>query len=371
MAILDSIIEKGCFCIVTTHHGALKNYAFSNSRVENASVEFDADAMKPVYRIVMGLPGESHAVDISRRCGLSTAVVERARHYLDEGCGDVSALIAALSEMNRAAADVLRELLTERQSLREERRDLDLYEVRLRQKEAELASGSLGSLRRLLDESRKTLENLVRELREGEITREKTLKVKDFLSSLESAAEREAESFESMKADIGKMEVSMIDGDENSRAVPIDGEIRPGLAVLAGSKRLPGVIRRQSKKSFWVVEVGSISMTFSEKELFAAKPPTKPMRTADVDYSLSAPSAELELNLRGMRLNDALEALQQHIDQAIILGMWNFAVIHGKGDGILRRGVHDYLSAQSAVADFHFSTPELGGFGRTEVALKH
>jgi DNA mismatch repair protein MutS2 len=373
MAILDNIIEKDCFCIVTTHHGALKNYAFSNSRVENSSVEFDTAAMKPAYRIVMGLPGESHAFDISRRCGLSVGVVERARRYLDEGCGDVSALITALTEKNRAAGDVLRELQTERQCLQEERRGSALRERCLRQNEAELASGSLGSLRSLLDESRKTLENLVCELREGEITREKTLKVKNFLSCLEESVEREAENFESMKADIADMERPVGGETEDSHTVPIDGEIRPGLAVLAGAKRLPGVIRRQAKKGFWVVEVGSVSMTFPENGLSTANPQTKPSKpkTASVDYSLSAPSAALELNLRGMHLNDALEMLQRHIDSAIILGMWNFAVIHGKGDGILQHGVHDYLSAQSTVASFHFSTPELGGFGRTEVALKH
>jgi DNA mismatch repair protein MutS2 len=90
-----------------------------------------------------------------------------------------------------------------------------------------------------------------------------------------------------------------------------------------------------------------------------------------VDYSLPVPSAAPELNLRGMRLNEALEVLQRHIDSAVIMGMRNFAVIHGKGDGILQRGVHDYLSVQNIVADFRFSSPELGGFGRTEVELKH
>jgi DNA mismatch repair protein MutS2 len=78
-----------------------------------------------------------------------------------------------------------------------------------------------------------------------------------------------------------------------------------------------------------------------------------------------------ELNIRGMRLNDAIEALQRHIDSAMVSGLWNFAVIHGKGDGILQRGVHEYLKNRTSVEDFHFSRPELGGFGRTEVTLKH
>jgi DNA mismatch repair protein MutS2 len=369
MAILDSIIEKNCFCIVTTHHGALKNYAFSNSRVENASVEFDTAALKPAYRIVMGLPGESYALDISLRYGLSAQIVARARRYLDEGCGDVSVLIAALKEKNRAAENGLRETQAERQRLLDERHEFDLREMRLRQKEAELASGSLVSLHHLLDESRKTLENLVRELKEGEITREKTLKVKGFLAELEKSVEMETENLENMKPDIVNAEIPAAD----LYAAPIDGTIYPGLAVFAGTKRLPGIIRRPAKKGFWVVEIGSVSMTFPERELAYANPSTKqskPMATS-VDYSLPVSSAVPELNLRGMRLNEALEVLQRHIDSAVIMGMRNFAVIHGKGDGILQRGVHDYLSVQNIVADFRFSNPELGGFGRTEVELKH
>lgn len=367
MAILDSILEKNCFCIVTTHHGALKNYAFSNSRVENASVEFDPATLSPVYRIVMGLPGESRALDISRHYGLSAGLVDRARSYLDEGRGDVSALIAGLKEKYRVAEDGLRELALEKRRLLEERREADLRELRLRQKEAQLRDGSVDKLRRLLDESRKTLENLVREVREGEISREKTLRVKDFLLELDRAVDSESENVKAIKAELSEREKANT-GDE---AAPPDTEIHPGLTVLAGDKKLRGKVRRPAKKGFWVVEIGAVSMTFPEKELVAESPPQNVGKPASVsiDYGLPAGAITPELNVRGMRLADAIDALQRHIDSALVLGLKEISIIHGKGDGILQRGIHDYLKGQSAVADYRFSHPDLGGFGRTEVVL--
>lgn len=367
MAILDSILEKSCFCIVTTHHGALKNYAFSNSHVENASVEFDPATLSPSYRIVMGLPGESRALDISRHYGLSAGLVDRARAYLDEGRGDVSALIAGLKEKYRAAEDGLRELALEKQRLLEERRKADLRELRLRQKETELREGAVDKLRCLLDESRKTLENLVREVKEGEISREKTLKVKDFLLELDRTVDRESEDLKVMQVELAGQEKTQ----SCHNAAPADTVIYPGLTVLAGAKRRRGTVRRPAKKGFWVVEIGSVSMTFPENELVAESPPQNTVKpaSASIDYRMFASPVAPELNVRGMRLADAIDALQRHIDSALVLGQREFSVIHGKGDGILQRGIHDYLKGQSVVADYHFSHPDFGGFGRTEVTL--
>jgi DNA mismatch repair protein MutS2 len=372
MAILDSILKKNCFCIVTTHHSALKNYAFSNNCIENASVEFNAVTLSPSYHIVMGLPGESHALDISLHCGLTPEVVNNARNYLNEGYGDISALITGLKEKYLTVDENLQKQASEQKRLLEEQRNADLRELRLRQKEAELKANSLSSLRCLLDESRKTLENLVRELKEGDVTREKTLKVKNFLLNLEKATNYEYVKLETMKEELAKQESAMSNGEIDERIVYTDISIRTGINVLAGAKRLHGLVRRPAKKGFWVVEIGSVSMTFPEKDIIPIKTTQKSAKitTPDIGYKLQIPPISPELNLRGMRLPDAINALQRHIDSALVLGVFEFSVIHGKGDGILQHGIHDYLKARDIVADYHFSHPELGGFGRTEVILK-
>jgi DNA mismatch repair protein MutS2 len=381
MAILDHFIEQKTRLIVTTHHGILKNYGYSRSGVENASMEFNGVTLSPTYRIIMGIPGESRAIDIAARNGLPDFLIQSARGYLDEKRSDVSALIAGLKEKHRELDAATEAGERERRRLLEERRNADLKELRLKQKESFLRSGSLGSLNKLLGESRKTLENLVREVKEGELTREKTLKVKEFLSGLEQSVLEEDAALRKENAVLAE-ESRKLDEAENIEGEKAPPALRPGIEVFAGESKRRGKIIRLDKKSSrgsadmpatWIVEIGSMKMSFSETELTPVK--SSPKKQANqsaswaADLAPSAPAA-FELSLRGFRLADALHALGKQLDSAAVGGLDRFAVVHGKGDGILCKGVHDFLKNDARVADYHFSRPEHGGFGRTEVILK-
>jgi DNA mismatch repair protein MutS2 len=371
MAILDYLIEKRVSLIVTTHHGVLKNYGYTREYVENASVEFDSRTLSPTYRIVMGIPGESRAVDIASRNGLQAEIIAKARSYINEERADVSSLIAGLKRKHRELDAATEERGQEEKRLREERRAVDLKELRLRQKEMEIKSGEVGRLRKLLDESRKTLENLVRELKEGEITREKTIGVKDFLHDLEKSVASEMNSLDEEERALQDQQKER----EDKAQTPDSSHPPPlveGAEVLAASYRQRGTVIRQEKNG-WLVEIGSLRMTFPAEELTpvrSAQSVQKQLKPALVVADLSQRStAVMELNLLGMRLEEALEALQRQIDGAVLSGLKEFAVIHGKGGGVLQKGVHDFLKQDHRIADFHFSRPELGGFGRTEVVL--
>jgi len=394
MAILDRLIEKGATLLITTHHGILKNYGYTRREVENASVEFDTRTLSPTYRIITGLPGESRALEIAERNGLPGGVIAGARRYVDSGHSDVSALIGGLKEKRRELDALAQSARLEESRLRDERRKSDLKELRLRQKELELKAGLAGRLRLLLDESRKTLENLVRELREGEITREKTLKVKDFLGDLARAVEAEDAILEAEKRAIAEERLGGAPPPGGEGASAGAAAFAPGMEVLAGESRRRGTLVRRGKKSpagktagnaaskaagsaaasaaggTWIVEIGSLKISFPESELVPAapSPPPKP-QAASVDYA-APPAARAEINLRGMRMEEALEALRRQLDAAVLCGLSAFSVVHGKGDGVLQKAVHERLKKEPAVADYFFSHPELGGFGRTEVVLR-
>jgi DNA mismatch repair protein MutS2 len=346
--------------------------------VENASVEFDGETLSPTYRIVMGIPGESRAVDIASRNGLDTGIVDRARSYLEDQRSDVSALIAELKRKRQELDTAQRKASETERRLREERRSADLRELRLRQKELELKQGGMGKFRLLLRESRQKLENLVREVKEGELSREKTLKVKEFLRELEDAAwvedavlDAEEKLFreEQRRFDAEKgADAGVKAAGNNSSAAGLS--IVPGAAVRGGERKRRGKVIR-AEKGLWLVETGSLRITVEEKDLAPAPPSTEERRPLIETAELSESTrACFELNLRGMRLSEALEALQRQIDAAVLSGLGEFSVIHGKGDGVLQKGVHEYLANQGQVADYYFSRPELGGFGRTEVILR-
>ncbi|MDR1058712.1 MAG: Smr/MutS family protein [Treponema sp.] len=375
MAILDRFIERGTRLILTTHHGILKNYGYTREGVENASMEFDSRTLSPTYRIVMGVPGESHALEVAKNNGLDGELVDRARSYLDEERSDVSALIRGLREKHRELDRAARAGEEERRRLREERRRNDLAGLQLRQKELALKREGMGSLRRLLEESRKGLENLVREIREGELNRDKTRRVKEFLRDLEHRVAEEDGLLEREEAELSEARRA---GDEEKPGGPEDRPepvLGPGAGVLAGAGRRPGrVLRLDKKKSSpgspaWIVEVGSVRLSFPEKDLLPRPDAGKGAVTVTADL-VSSPAVLPEINLRGLRPGEALEILERQIDGAVLSGLRNFSVIHGKGEGVLQKAVHDYLGASPVVADYYFSRPELGGFGRTEVVLK-
>jgi DNA mismatch repair protein MutS2 len=364
MAVLDFLIEKKSQMIITTHHGILKNYGYTRRGVENASVEFNARTLSPTYRIINGIPGESRALDIALANGLDSAIVERARNYIDEEKSDVSTLISGLEQKHRELAGKEMQSALEQGRLREQKRKADLKELQLRQKEAELKRDTIGKLQNLLRESRKTLENLVREVKEGELDREKTLKVKEFLNNLASNVEDES-------AKVDEEERVMREG--RAAAEPA-AAFAAGMEVLAGLSKQRGVILQADKKSAggnsWIINTGSMRMSFHEKDLIPAAPAEVAQSAAWAAELDAANSAVFELKLLGMRLDEATEALRRQIDAASLSGLKAFAVVHGKGEGVLQKGIHAYLKNDPSVADYYFARPELGGFGRTEVILR-
>jgi DNA mismatch repair protein MutS2 len=279
-----------------------------------------------------------------------------------------------------------------------EQRKADLAGLRNKRRELELRSGGVGELKRLLTESRKTLENLVREVREGSLGTEKTKAVKEFLSALAEAVEAEAEKLETGKLalteEVARVESAQSgalpggEAEEGSRKEGPGGsgdlpdhapgrgkrDFAPGDPVWVGAGRKTGTILRQAKKGQWLVETDSIRLTVRDSELAyrGGEKPATPSYHVELAPRGGGESsaAAFELDLRGMRLAEALLAVQRQVDAASLQNLSLFSIIHGTGEGILGRGVHDSLKGNPAVADYHFARPEEGGYGKTIVRLK-
>jgi len=357
MALLDLFIERGALTLLTTHHGILKNYGYTREGVLNASVDFDRDTLSPTYRIVMGVPGESRALDVALKNGVSPVVVDGARRYLREERTDISTLIRGLSEKHREL-DALRG--EEKKRLRdamEEQRKADLKALKLKQREAELRTQGVSELKTLLGDSRRTLENLIRQVREGELTREKTQEVKDFMARLEA-------SVEAAERDLRSQERELRTGGGEP------GEIRVGGAVLILPGRKRGRVLRAAKKGAWVVETDALRLTVDAADL----EPTADLAPAGPSVVVEASSerdnrARMELDIRGFRLSEAMVALERQLDAATLEGLHSFSIIHGTGEGVLQQGVRETLSRYPGVVDFRYARPEEGGFGKTIVTL--
>ena len=361
MSLLDHFIKAGCLTIVTTHHGILKNYGYTRTGVLNASADFDKNTLSPTYRIIMGIPGESRALEVAARNGLPTAIVAGARKYLAEERTDVAAMIQGLSEKRRELEGLQEEQRRRIQAAKEEQRKADLRALQLRQREAELREQGIGELKRLLSESRRGLENLVREIREGELTPEKTKAVKEFLGSLEAEVQAQKDRYEE-----GYGEAAL-----KIHADVSEADLREGTPVLIGTARQRGRLIRRAKKGYWLAEVGSLRLTVPEADLVPCREEAALPPKVLLDPGVGRGSkAVFELDIRGFRLGEALKAVEDQVEAASLASLNLFSIIHGTGEGILGRGIHELLKNHPAVQDYYFARPEEGGFGKTVVHLK-
>jgi len=269
-------------------------------------------------------------------------------------------MIQGLSEKRRELEGLEEEHKRRIRQAMEDQRKADLKTLQLRQKEAELREQGIGELKRLLSESRRGLENLVREIREGELTPEKTRAVKEFIGGLEDEV-REQE----IRHEEGVREI----GAGVSPSEP--GELREGAAVLLGAARKRGRIIRKAKKGYWLVEAGSLRLTVQETELQPCREESPVQLKVTLDASVGSGSkAVFELDLRGYRLVEALKAVENQLEAASLSSLSLFSIIHGTGEGVLGKGIHELLKTHPSVSDYYFARPEEGGFGKTIVQLK-
>lgn len=422
MAVLDELIKKQSFVLVTTHQGILKNYGYTNPCCINASVEFNQDTLSPSYHLLMGVPGESHALDIAQKSGLPSGICRAARTYIATEQADVSALIRGLNRKHVELNKIQKEAEVRAAEAQQKLDKLKERELEIRRRESDLKKGKQQELNDFLIHSRRQLENLVRTLKEGEITREKTLSVKQFIADLtedtmrldakvEAEEERlasdeqkfaeekaknagkhltgsnkktkkkmsnaEALKYATSNAEIASQTLPENKSQKTVSAAPL--AFQPGALVKAGSGS-EGLLLEQVKKGLWQVQFGSIKMQMKEKDLRLVQggvaENSEPLK-ADVSIELADDASNgiyerpvFELRLLGMRADEAVHALERQIDLCVLHNFPHFSVIHGKGDGVLMQAVSDYLSHCPVVAEFSKAPAEDGGAGKTYVTLK-
>ena len=413
MAVLDRLIERGSFVLVTTHHGVLKNYGWTNPVCSNASVEFDAENLMPTYRIVMGIPGESHALEIAERSGMGAALVQKARGYIQSQAADVSALIKGLNQKHLELDQLL-----QKAAEREERLDAvalknEEKEIKLRRREHDFKAAQSKEESAFLRESRRKLENLIRELKEGEVTREKTLAAKQFKEDLAAAEKvhsdilqaeesnllRDEEKFEKKKNSHKSNKPSKVKTKNSEALKTATPTLAPrkaleeaapvfeeGAKVHSMATGAEGVLLRKEKDDLWLVQFGALKITARQKDLRldasaqgkgSAKniPSWQYLAAENAGGAARGPGGQAErpayeLRLLGMRADEAVKALERQIDLCVLNGLDHFSVIHGKGTGALKEAIQKYLKAAPAVQEFSFAPAEDGGEGKTYVKLK-
>ena len=357
-AILQYLLDKGGITCITSHHSLLKQAAYAHPNMLNASMEFNETTHTPTFRVISGLPGDSHALNTARRMNLPRVVIEMAEGHIGSDNIMVSKIIRGLEEKEREIEQLKYSIKQKEKNLNEHIRKEDLRTLTLNQQEHLLKEGQLVTLNRFISEKKSELERLVAYLREGEITKEKVRKMKEFQSSLDQKEKESRESIATLEKKIKKQSTK-------EQSSPLTLEV--GTLVYATEKKREGYIVRIEKRGRYQVSIGGVKFIFKGEELtpIKRKEKIKPL----ISYSASVGEAKMSIDVRGKSLEDTIEAVDSQLEGALLHGIGTFSIIHGMGDGILMRGIHNHLAHIPYIKTFYIARPEDGGHGKTYVEL--
>lgn len=356
-AILEELHARGACTLATTHYSELKNYAYTTPGVENASVEFDVETLRPTYRLLIGHPGRSQAFEISARLGLSSGIIESARKFLSTEQVQVADLINKL-EKTQQAADKDRE---EAESLR---RDSEQLKERYRKLETELRDKK----ETILEKAHQEASKMVRQARLDAEDAVKELRAK---LAEESGKNRE-EAIQQARSKLQKVTNKVASkAPERTGDGDIPKDVKPGEEVFLPKYNQKAYVISVSGNNVQV-QVGIMKISVPLKELRKVKEVKVTSGETKVGkvFMDKAQSIATNLDLRGMTADEALLDVEKYLDDAFLAGLNSVIIIHGKGTGALRSAVHRELKNHPRVKSFRLGESGEGGSGATVVSLK-
>lgn len=358
IAILEHIHSLDCRMVATTHYSELKAYAYERKGVINASMEFDINTLSPTYRLLVGVPGRSNAFAIAERLGLPVPILEFARGEVKEEDLRVENMIAKLEE-NRNIAEQEREnaekLRKEMESLRS-KHEAELEKLE-QQKERYLEKAD-EEAREIIAKARSEAEKIIDELR---------------LLAMEEGASVKEHKLIAARKQLDDAEPAMRKKSVAHKAAKPKRSIQPGDEVKVHSLNQKGHVVELSGDKEALVQLGIMKMkvALDDLELIGSAPVTKPVqRTAANVKRTRDEHVRTELDLRGANLEEALIEVDRFIDEAYLSNLGQVYIIHGKGTGILRSGISDYLRRHKHIKSYRLGNYGEGGTGVTVAELK-
>lgn len=355
MAILEDLRLRGIKTMATTHYPELKAYGIETEGVQNASMEFDTDSLRPTYRFMQGVPGRSNAFEIARRLGLASIIVQEASQQINQD-SDVNRIIEQLEVQtleSRKRLEKIKEV--EQENLKFNRAVKKLYNEFNREKETEL--------------------NKARE-EAAEIVELALAESDSILKNLHSKSQLKPHEIIEAKSQLKQLAPEKVDLSKNKvlKKAKKAKAAKVGDDIIVTSYGQRGTLVKQLKDGRWEAQVGLIKMTLEEKEFDLVKatkeekPKTKKQVNVVKRTNSSGPRARLDL--RGKRYEAAMEELDAFIDQALLNNMAQVDIIHGIGTGVIRDGVTKYLRHNKHVKSFGYAPQNAGGSGATIVVFK-
>lgn len=344
-AIISALLKKGCTILISTHYGELKTFGELHPDIDLASVGFDLESMKPTYKLKLHTLGLSYAFEIAQSLGLDEDIIQEGQRYKEESISKEERLMEDLQKRESAIKEKEEQLLKDEE---ETKLLLDKYERQLagaKKEKEQILKKARDDANKVLDESKAMIDEVVKELRQkGTLKDHEVIAAKHDLEELK---------FKEKKKEKVQTHVFAI-GDQ----VRVDSMNREGEVVRIG------------KNGEVTVSLSGLPIKIKNTELTYLHGKKKPVKKKASTRTHVKKTGSYEVNVIGMRYNEAMETVDKFIDDALMLGYPSIRIIHGMGTGALRKGVRQLLKRKSFVDHFTDGGPNEGGLGATLVHFK-
>ena len=368
MAILEKLLQLRVTTIATTHYSELKTFAYSREGIENACVEFDVKTLRPTYRLLIGMPGASNAFAISRRLGLSESLILRAQQLVKADHAQFEHVINELENEKMMYEQRNADILERQQRVTELEAKVARTKEELSKKKGELIRKAREQSAAMVRRTRRESEAIIKELKEqfdDQGIKRRQQAIQDARAKLNEAFEKSRPGIMAQKG-VGK-------------AVSLKS-IKPGDIVYVKKLDQKGTVLEVQGKEL-TVQIGSLHtkvkasacrfLDHAPKEpKGAGVPAASSSRRQSNAFMQKTQTIGREIDIRGMMVDEAEVACGKFLDDAVMAGLSQVLIIHGKGTGALRKGIHEYLRRHRNVESFQFADITEGGTGATVVTLK-
>ena len=352
MAIIDYLNKKHVTSIITTHYSEVKAYAFNTTGIKSASMEFNVETLSPTYRLLEGIPGESNALIIARKYGISEEIIENAKSYISEDNQRVEEMLKSIKEKNDKLEMMHAQLEATRAELDKQK---NIYE----QKMVKLENEKNEIIKRAYEEADNYLKNM-------------QAKAKNLIDKINSE-ESKKEDAKNAQRSLNMLRESFItDKKKNVKEKKIitqNVDFAVGEEVLVKTMNQNGKILKIMPNNRIQVQTGILKLVVSTDDIVKIQ---KKKTNKFKNFASLKRTSQVrgEIDLRGMNADEAIAELETYMDRAMLTGYHEIYIIHGKGTMVLRKKIHEYLRTSKYVAEFKDANQNEGGVGCTVVTLK-
>ena len=359
ISILEFFKNSDILCLATTHYQELKKYALVTENVQNASVEFDIENLKPTYKLLIGIPGKSNAFAISEKLGLKKEIIEKAQSLLDKKDIDFETLLKSIYDDKIKIEKEKSEIEKNLHQIELLKKNLQKDDTRVREQEKEIINKAKIEARQILLDAKDDATSMIAKIKEISENSSELKELNNMRNSLNNSIKN----------------ISLQGNDELSITPLDESEIVVGTKVFVSTLGQNGVVLSKISKSKEVqVQIGliktNIPIKFLEKPKNMKNDLTKISSSNSYGSSVSKTrTANSEINVIGLTVDEAIPLVDKFLDDCFLAKLQTARIVHGKGTGKLRQGIHSFLKKNKRVKSFRVGTYGEGEMGVTVVEL--